>query len=504
MSGFPAIPKRDPLPAWIVRAARLAAMRALSYGPRVLVPRAATPALLAALFIVGYGAAIAHRPAMALLVPGLLASVILWPSAGIRLLFVVLGGMLVLGSSSSLSPLKVAYLVGAVLAVAVAVVRVLEMRGTAAFLECRRLLALSATFGCFVAAEGFLAVSGGTQLSSAVRDASVYLLFAAVPFLALDVHASGARRWLPALFTALGVMATFSYAAYFLGARGLASLPFGPVTLVAGGLPIALFSYAAAAAIWHPKWFRWTALAIGVLALMLATGNRSALIALVALPTMLMVHPRWRGKPLRALAAGIALALFAGAILLGSGRVAPTNVVTLRERFGSLLHPSNLPSDQSFQWRAQQTHAAAAVWAEHPVLGAGPGHLFRWINPLSGEVHADAFTLDSPLVYPAKFGWVGVILLAALFAAYGQVLRRRVRAAPSVPIIALAGFGAVGVLASLLLGFQIEDKAFSFAILLLLAMSLPDSSGEPKTQDHDRTRPERPALATGPAQACTS
>lgn len=449
------------------------------------------------LLIAGYGAAIAHRPAMALLVPGLLASVVLWPSAGFRLLFVVLGGMLVLGSSSSLSPLKVAYLVGAVLAVAVAVVRVLEMRGSAAFLECRRLLALSASFGCFVAAEGFLAVSGGTQLSSAVRDASVYLLFAAVPFLALDVHASGARRWLPALFTALGVVATFSYAAYFLGARGLAALPFGPVTLVAGGLPIALFSYAAAAAIWHPKWFRWTALAIGVLALMLATGNRSALIALVAPLTMFVLHSRWRGKPLRALAAGIALALFAGAILLGSGRVAPANLETLRVRFSSLLDPSNLPSDQSFRFRTVATHAAATVWAEHPVLGAGPGHLFRWVNPLSGEVHADTFTLDSPLVYPAKFGWVGVILLAALFAAYAQVLRRRVRAAPTVPIIALAGFGAVGVLTSLLLGSQIEDKAFSFAVLLLMAMSLPDSAVEPKAEAQSRNQSDRPAVPTG-------
>jgi hypothetical protein len=474
-------------------------MRAISYGSQAVAPRARTLVLLGAiLLIVLYGAVIANEPAMALLVPGLLASVVLWPSAGFRLLFVVLGGMLVLGSSSGLSPPKVAYLAGAVLAVAIAVVRVMDMRNSAALIECKRLLALSAAFGCFVAAEAYLAVSSGTELSFAVRDSAVYLLFAAVPFLALDVHASSARRWLPVFFPALGLVATFSYAAYFLGVRGLASLPFGPLTLVAGGLPIALFSYAAAAAIWHPKWFRWTALAIGVLALMLATGNRSALIALAALPTMLMVHPRWRGKPFRALAGGIALALFAGAILLGSGRVAPPNLERLRERFTTVLEPSNLPSDQSFQWRAQQTRAAAAVWSQHRVLGAGPGHLFRWINPLSGEVHADAFTLDSPLVYPAKFGWVGVILLGALFFAYAGVLRHRVRAVPTVPIIALIGFGAVEALASLLLGSRIEDKAFSFAILLLLAMSLPDSAGEPELKDQTPTQSARLAVPSGP------
>ena len=456
------------------------------------------------MLIVGYGAAIAHRPTMALLVPGLLAAVVLWPSAGFRLLFVVLGGMLVLGSSSGLSEPKIAYLAGAVLAVAVAVVRVLEMRSTAAFQECKWLLIFSATFGGFVAVEGLVAGVGGTQASFALRDAAVYLLFAAVPFLALDVHASSARRWLPPFFFALGVVATLSYAAYFLGVRGLASLPFGPVTLVAGGLPIALFAYASAGAIWHPVWFRWTAVAIGVLALMAATGNRSALIALVALPTMLMIHPRWRGKPFRALAGGLALALFVGAILLGSGRVARPNVERLRERFGSILEPGKLPLDQSFRWRAEQTRAAAAVWGDNTVFGAGPGHLFRWINPLSGEVHADAFTLDSPLVYPAKFGWVGVILLGALFFAYAQVLGRRVRTAPTVPVIALVGFGAAGVLGSLFLGSQIEDKAFSFAVMLLLAMSLPDSSEEPGNQAEGLDQSDRSTVASGPLQAWRS
>jgi hypothetical protein len=40
----------------------------------------------------------------------------------------------------------------------------------------------------------------------------------------------------------------------------------------------------------------------------------------------------------------------------------------------------------------------------------------------------------------------------------------------------------VGLLASLLLGSQIEDKAFSFAVLFLLAMSLPDPANDQENE----------------------
>ena len=107
-----------------------------------------------------------------------------------------------------------------------------------------------------------------------------------------------------------------------------------------------------------------------------------------------------------------------------------------------------------------------------PPLGVGPGYVFEWLDykgdPLS------SFSIDTGLAIPAKFGIAGVVMLVALSIAYLAFLRKA-RAA-SGPTVAHVAVVALFVLAIMGLAFSapFEDKGFSFGLLFLLALSLPE------------------------------
>src|SRR6266496_3890324 len=158
-----------------------------------------------------------------------------------RLSFVVVGGMVVLNSSAGLSPAKIAYLIGAAFAIGIALLRLPRLTQSPQYPVIRAAMRVSALFGLFVVVELVLSVRG-SGVASTVRDAGSYLMFAAVPLLALDASTSVVPRTLRAMLVGLGAIAAISFTLEWTANRGLVSMSATHLTL-SGLLPAALFSY---------------------------------------------------------------------------------------------------------------------------------------------------------------------------------------------------------------------------------------------------------------------
>jgi hypothetical protein len=106
------------------------------------------------------------------------------------------------------------------------------------------------------------------------------------------------------------------------------------------------------------------------------------------------------------------------------------------------------------------------LFMSSPLVGVGLGHPFEW-KRLDGSTMAD-FTADTPLVLPAKLGILGLAWLVGLAAVWLGLVRRLHRTGPTIPGLVMAGWTAV-VVALAWTGFNVEDKGFSFALIVVLA-----------------------------------
>lgn len=404
------------------------------------------------------------------------------PWGAIRLGLVVVGGLLVLQSSDRVDPPKLVYLVVAVTAFAIAVYRIVASRREIPPAYLRLLLASSALFAV-LALSFAVAASNGTPTIDWFRDALAYGLFAAVPVLAYDAASPRGRRFLTVLLVVVGVVATASYALVWLDRRGLADLPVDRLLLPAGHVAIALYVFGVAAAMTRGQGaYRWALLAGAIIGVLLATGTRSSLLLFVA-PVAIAIVMRpwkpWRTLRILGLHLLVALLVFAGLnVVLEPAVIGPAvtgsgqpRTPDAGDRFESLDDLATSPgTDPSVRERAAQYQAAWTLFLSSPVVGVGPGHEIVWTD-VSGA-RRNEFTADTPLVLTAKFGLIGTVLVAAVTVASIAVVRRLVgRSGRPTESLALFGF-ATAALVSLPLGMPIEEKGFSFALAMLLAVAL--------------------------------
>jgi hypothetical protein len=432
---------------------------------------------------------------------------------------------MVLQSSPGLGLPKLIYLAVAAAAFGGACFAVWNLRGKrpAMFDAARPWLAVSLVLFGLIVLSLPVALSQGTPLSAWLRDAATYGLFAAAPVLALDAAATMRRGLLLGITVATGVLGSLSYAMYWIDSRNIAALPFTQLVLPTGSLPSVLLTVSLAAAILdRRRRLAWILLAGFALGAFFLTGTRSVLLELVALPAMAILAGRslWSTSVGAAVGVGLvggalAFAVQAGFVsasrsdgaaqlpssvpsgapqvsagppagespppsdLVSGGEAssssdapAPTSRppanpnTTIIERLQALLAAPD--RDGSIRERLIQYEVAWNLFVENPVLGAGLGHSFVWTR-LGGSVYSD-FTADTPLVLPAKLGILGVawaLLLAFVWLAFIRRLRRMA----GVTVIGLAmGAWAALVVVFIWAGFTVEDKGFSFAVMLVLAL----------------------------------
>lgn len=413
----------------------------------------------------------------------------------LRIAFIVFGGMLALQSSPTLDLTKIGYLVGAILCLVGALLVVWRLRTSASVARIVPWLTASAALVALIAVSFFIARINGVPALDWTRDIATYGLFAVVPFFALDAHASVSRRFLVGVLLLAGVVGGLSWAVEWLARRDILDLPFSRLVFPSSQLPAMLYLFASAMALAAKRWrVAWALLAGIVLGLFLITGTRSSLILLVG--PLAMVIMLGRARLASSLRPMIAHGIVAAAVVLtfqaaisfvpsaeptavepaSPGSDAPAPASTLRpnvlgDRVASLPSLLNNPtSDASIRERIAQYEAAWTLFASSPILGVGPGHPIDWID-VSG-FDRSGYTADTPLVMPAKFGVAGIIVFIGFAFAYvstaREALRRKRHSPVAMTLVAYAATTFVG----LPLGFPVEDKGATLALILLLALAL--------------------------------
>jgi hypothetical protein len=404
----------------------------------------------------------------------------------ILVLVVVVGGLLLLHGADKLDAAKSVYLVCAAAAAAAALLSVpWWLSGTHSAVARPWVFFSGAALALLILS---LAVSRaqGTPLTSWLRDAASYGLMAATPILALACARVASRRWLIAVLAVCGALASISFTVEWIGRRHLAHLPIDRIALPSEPLAAALLAVATAIALAGVRrrlW--WAAIGGAVLGLFFVTGTRSTLLLLIVPVGMAVLAGRpWRPSVMVVLAeVVIAVAVFLagestlsvanGASPIASwpfvGGTPSASGAALTQRVTTVAVLLTDPgADPSFQERLLQTKLAWDTFKTSPLVGVAPGYAFHLED--SGTV---ALTLDTPLDYLAKFGVLGLGLLALFVVAYLRLtlqLWRRRQAAP-VESLTLVGF----TLVLLVIGvqyFPIEDKGASLALILVLALGL--------------------------------
>ncbi len=439
----------------------------------------AAGALLSAAAITG---AFLWQPALALLPLATLIAGLLLINAQFRTAFLVFGGMAALQSSQELDAIKVAYFLGVGFAGAGALFNVWQLRSTASARLLRPLILLSLVAGGLLALTAIVSLDRGTSATAWLRDVAPYGLFAVIPVFALDVHSSSSRRKLVAALVIAGLLASAFHSAYWLDRRQLAQLPFEGIGLPSAGLRSAIYVYAVSAALLGGRGrIGWTLVAALALALTWITGNRGGSIMLPGITVLIglfAMKRKWNvARPTMRMSSIAVAALGLTAIfMLALNWFGGYDTDRLLGRFESVATVSADPSsDGSYRERSGQTSAAWDTFSSSPVLGAGPGHVFDWLDYKGDPI--SSINIDTGLAIPAKFGIAGVIVLLGLLFAYLALLRNA--GAASGPTIAHVALVAFFVLAIMELPFStpLEDKGFSFGLLLLLALSLPIAAG---------------------------
>jgi hypothetical protein len=429
-----------------------------------------------------------------------------------RVSIVVIGALAVLESSQDIGLLKIAFLGVAVVLVLASALNVLRMRQSTVVSVARPWLIASAVLLALIVISLPVAVARGTSISAWLRDATAYGLFAAAPWLAIDLALSACRRAVLALTVFAGAAAAASYAVVWLEKRHIADLAVDRLALPSIILATALFAVALAISLSTVRYrYLWAAAASLTLGTLVVSGSRQSLVLLAVCPVLLLAS--WgsdRASPLRPrLLVATAPVLVALAIVgvtqirlsspqhqPGAGTTSanvpstaggpidgaaasatsasPTPVPTrnLTERYesiGSVL----AGQDASFQERVSQSRAVWASFLDSPIVGGGLGVPIPWTDP-AGVLHTDnAFTADSPILVLAKFGVLGLGLVVVLVWAAAATIRRLSGGGVATREAWLATIGlAFGILLLMPFAWQLEDKGSALATTLVLAFGL--------------------------------
>lgn len=418
-------------------------------------------------------------PQAALAVPGAVAVFLVVRYSWARAAFFMFGAFLVFQTSAGLSAPKLFYFAVVGVSVLVSVTKLKAMTRTPSLRALRPAYfgALGIVLWQLLIVLPYSVGAQGVRLEDWLRDGATYVLIGSAVIIALDALETSTRRLARTLVVLVGALAAFSFASRWISARGLvdAQANTGADNALMSSLTALTLAVALAFAMaLVGRRMGWIWLAVGVVFVfaILVTGTRTGVVFGAVLLGLVGRRGKQRAPIFRVLAAATAGVL---AVVVAIPLTAPffSNDNFLAERFGSIWGTikNGVASDQSGAIRTRAYEYCVQVFQENVLLGRGEGLTF--VNPTTGLQGTD-FSVDSPLVYLAKFGILGCLIL---FACLVFIFLPLVRRAPGFEwtVENTAVRGCVAILVSLLpFGATLEDKGF--AITAALAVLLVGSA----------------------------
>jgi O-antigen ligase len=431
---------------------------------------------------------IGSRPVLAVLPIAGLIGLLLLVDGRARAVFLIGGGLMTLQSSQELDLLKLAYLVGVGVSFGGALLQLRQPRHVQAYQFAMPLLRASVVFTGLVFLSFFVAHLNDATMTAWLRGAAPYLLFASVPVFAVDVESSFSSRAMKAVLVIGGVVAASSFTVEWLERRNIAELPISRLAFPSFLLAAALFAYGLSASLRaSTQRLIWVLLASFVFTSLLMTGTRTTLVLLAAPLGIALAGWRYLGIGWLRLAvlgpAAVAVAFF---VFQSAGNFVDADTEAVGARLQLLR--GDISSDQSYLERVTQSEVVWSFFREHPALGVGPGQEFEW-RDTSGSLHV-TLSPDTPLSFLAKFGLLGLGALVSVVVGYASFfasLGRTARA--SLAHLALSGFAAIVLIFTVLVS-PFEDKGFSLALVILVALALREMRDRASTQAAARGRIE--------------
>lgn len=311
-----------------------------------------------------------------------------------------------------------------------------------------------------------------TDVSSWIRDATTFVLIPIGVLYGIDAGLSIRPVVLQIAFTGLGILGAVAYFTTWLINRQQlppsAALPLLSSSMIV--IPIISMSLALYFMSASRARFFWAASAVFQMFLLVGAGGRSALIYCASMTLFFLIVSLksrkgfWRTLVFCAAGAILAVSLFrVYTQLVGS--------TFLANRFDWFFDASleAVENDASGQARIRSYRIMWESFLEKPFLGNGFGYSY----PPAAPTDMDVYTLDTPLVYLAKFGMLGaaVIILAITGVVVGCVRASRGRLC-RMQVVAMCGAVVIAWLATLPSGAPTEQKGFGIGLAVLVAMSL--------------------------------
>lgn len=376
--------------------------------------------------------------------------------APVRFLVVVVGGLIVLGSSSDLSANKIVYAGLLVLCAVISCVRLVANPPAYAH-HFRPLLWVGLAF-LSILFLSYLASPAGSDLGTFGRQAIFYLLIVLGPLIGLDAGRDLPPRLTYPLVGVLGVIAAIGFAFDWLDRRGVTALSSGRFILSSLMLPSFAFALALVMVFHAEKRLArilWLVPVVGIPIAMLVTGTRTNLIVFAAVFAVLGLQQRMRVPPLKMLGLVVIGGFLGGLVfpIVASVAIAEPDFLQNRLRAALTVLNGEGGADQSYAIRQSAYTVATDLIDRSPVFGMGLGYQIP-------------VTLDTPLLTVVRLGWLGTGAVAAFLVAMCWSIRKATRdIGPSPAITAWWGLVLV-MLCNIPFGTPLEDRGFGFTLLL--------------------------------------
>ncbi|WP_406636677.1 O-antigen ligase family protein [Pseudarthrobacter quantipunctorum] len=373
----------------------------------------------------------------------------------VRVAVIVVGGMLVLGSSSDVGPAKMAYAGAMFLCVVISTIRLSLNPPTWIRIAVPLFAWAAILLLCLL--MGAIATSG-QDLMTVVRQGVFYTMIPLAPIVGIDagreIQSKSAIRWIGVI----GFVAAAGFAADWLNRRGVSSLSFGRFVVSSLILSALGFALALVMIIYARRLERvlWTLAAIAIPAALLITGTRTNLVVFFALVGLLGVTAKF-GVPMHK--ALLLLAFLAAAVAVLLPIFAEYVIKTpgfLESRLNALMNvATGSRKDLSLEARTEQYYHVWNWIQESPWFGKGPG-----FNP--------PISLDTPLATVVRLGVIGTIAMVGFLGSLlWMVYTTGKKYGRSVMHTATRGIAMVAVV-MLPFGSPVEDKGFAFMLVLLI------------------------------------